>query len=74
MSNFVAINAKIDAMYSKLLSPEDYEPLISTNSFKDTVEFLKSKELFKDLNFGMNTNEAESALDMFLYEQLKRLI
>ena len=34
MSNFVAINAKIDAMYSKLLSPEDFEPLISTNFFK----------------------------------------
>lgn len=74
MSNFVAINAKIDAMYSKLLSHEDFEPLISTNSFKDTVEFLRSKELFKDLNFGMNINEAESALDTFLYEQLKRLI
>ncbi len=54
VSKYAAVNAKIQAMESLLLSDEDYKELISKNSVSEIVSYLKENTaytvMFKDVN------------------------
>lgn len=73
MSNFVAINAKIDAMYAKLLNDKDYDNLSSMASVSSAIEYLEKTELLKGFSLGTSISEAEEALNFFSFRELDRL-
>lgn len=78
MAKYAAINTKIEAMESKLLSEKDYSALIECKSVSDIAEYLKCNTHFKSVLNSYSTEtlrrtQFEHLLQTTIVQKLRKL-
>jgi len=70
---YPALNSKMKGMYANNLSRQDYDELLSQQSLKDAIIFLKNKfPILENLNENMHRRAIEQELNnLFIYVILK---
>lgn len=73
MSDFLALNTKIDGIFSKLFFDEDYERLEEASTFREVIDYLNNHIFFEKNKLTYDISYSEAKLGESLFITLNKL-